>query len=614
MPTSQKDSSTAVRLLHRHVDVVSNIRLAGAPQTLLVDEWALLSSEGNIPASLLTKLQVLALHEGMRVVVISAHRDALSEALCSVLHPTIAPSIQEVRVDSPSLAILAKHVTLPPHVYAWYVGTDSPGTSFHATRHTGARATDEILSLLGTAEVQERAALAFRAAGAGTDIPSEAPFDPKILDGITTAVTKHPRRIVQLEQRLRSGREFDLDQDTDRLIATALPPILNSQDKNGAVAAAPPPHGPNEPNYWFFWQRDAGQVAVAMAQLARDSPDADVRESARDFTARYVDFVQKLPHQPGTGTDDLGVSRFEMSGQPVKSYGNPQKDGPAHTVLAVTAALEESARAYTVTKPYLEYLNEHILGPSFDPWEFAVGDIFFDYNLARRALRTGARLARAQRDDAAAERYQARANEIEMALEAFKSPTGGYVLAGRNFLQPFIQTISHLDINVVGSVLTAYDIADPFLNVDDPLIHQSMKSLEHVYAEYWPVNVAWQKSGYVGMGMGRFPEDANDGIGSTGGNPWTFATLWAAQYYLRLVQRSHFLDTEDVDERQRAEWLEKADGYLRFVLSHVPPEALTEQIGGQTGAPRGAKKLAWAQAALIQTLLLRRNLTMTSRL
>ena len=82
--------------------------------------------------------------------------------------------------------------------------------------------------------------------------------------------------------------------------------------------------------------------------------------------------------------------------------------------------------------------------------------------------------------------------------------------------------------------------------------------------------------------------------------------LWAAQYSLRLVQRR---DTRSVgtNHSERTALPDRADGYLRFVLEHGRPEALTEQIDGETGKPRGAKALAWAQAALIDTLLLRRE-------
>lgn len=603
----ERDDPAEVSSLVRQVDVVGHIRLAGAPQTLLLDTWALLSPEGHVQPSLAAKVRALAQHEGMRLVVLSGHGDAVKEALPDLPHLVVASSAQDVAMEGSVLAIMVEHGPLPPHAHAWYVGPGRARSPFHATRHTGVSGTDEILGLFGTALVQERAGIAFRAAGAGKEIPGQAPFDEKILDGIARALANYPRRVARLAQEQSNRGERALDQETERLIASALPSILECQDENGAVAAAPPPRGPNAPNYWFFWQRDAGQVIIALTSLAQSGIGSRFAESVRSFIARYVDFVARLPQEKGVETGDLGVSRFEMSGQPVRSYGNPQKDGPACTVLAVLAALGESERAYTVVKPYLEYLREGISGPSFDPWEFAVGQIFFDCNLARQALRRGGRLAASQGDAPAAERYGTKADEIEQALEAFKSPSTQYLLAGRNFLQPFIRAISHLDIDVVGSILTAYDVRDTLFNVDDPLVVETMKALERICAERWPVNVAWQKRGLAGMGMGRFPEDANDGIGSTGGNPWTFATLWAAQYYFRMVQRRDFVGAEDVDGRQRADLLERADGYLQFVLSHAPPDALTEQIDGQTGAPRGAKNLAWAQAALIQTLLLRRE-------
>lgn len=188
------------------------------------------------------------------------------------------------------------------------------------------------------------------------------------------------------------------------------------------------------------------------------------------------------------------------------------------------------------------------------------------------------------------------------------APEEGYIRAGRDFLQPLFRPMTHLDISVVGSILTAYDVADPLTNVDHPLVVGTMHGLERASAERWPVNIAWQRDGHAGMGMARFPEDANDGIGVSGGNPWTFATLWAAQFYLRAIERLQLSREDNAAGFRRTELLERADGYLRFVLSHMPAAALTEQIDGQTGEPRGARRLAWAHAAAIDTLLLRRRL------
>lgn len=599
------------------VDEVRGMRLTGAPQTILLDETALFAPDGEVPSSLRRKLRVLTEDEGMQVVVLSTHADAVKQRLPDVANLVIASSVESHSWHGIFLAIVGDHTPLPPHAYAWYVGPGDVRAPFHATRLRGSEATDEILGLFGTAKVQERAGAAFRAAGAGKPIPHEAPFNEGILDGITRTVSAHPDQVRELART--ASREIDLDRETERLIAAALPPILASQADNGAVAAAPPPRSPDAPNYWFFWQRDAGNVVIPLTKLARHPGYAHCHGDVRTFIDKYVDFVEKLPHRKGMAIAQLGVSRFDMDGNPIESYGNPQKDGPSHTVLAVLAALGESARAHAICTPYLAYLRDHIVGPTFDPWEFAVGDIFNDDNLARRALRKGAALARSQGDGAAAKGYDAKADEIERMLadtqaaspRSTRHPDHGYISAGREYLQPWMGAISGLDVDVVGSVLDAYDVEDVVLNVDDPRIAHTMEALEAVFADRWPVNIAWSETGYRGMGIGRFPEDTNDGKGSTGGNPWTFTTLWAAEYCLRSIQRHDFLGHRD--PARRADLLAKADGYLAFVLHHGSPDSLTEQIDGQTGKPRGAKQLAWAQAELIHALLIRQEVMYDSR-
>lgn len=588
------------------------MRLTGAPQTILLDETALVAPDGHVPAPLLRKLQVLSETEGMQVVVLSPHPETVKQRV-PLSNLVAVSSIESHQWHGPSLAILSTPLVLPPHAYAWYVGSGDAAAPFHATRFPGPEAADEILGLFGTAKLQERSGVAFQAAGAGKPIPGETPFGEGILDGIAGAVAAHPNRVQQLARELagEEARPINLERDTERIVAAAIAPILTSQATDGAVAAAPPPSSPNDPNYWFFWQRDAGNVVVPLTKLARHPGYPHLHDTVQQFIARYLDFVEKLPQRSGMTVAQLGVSRFDMHGNPIESYGNPQKDGPSHTIFAVIAALGQSARAHSICTPYLKYLRDHIAGPTFDPWEFAVGDIFNDDNLARRALRAGAALACSQGDDAAAESYDAKADEIERTLATIQRPKSRSISAGRDFLQPWMETISGLDVDVVGSVLDAYDVTDTVFNVDDPRIVHTMEALESVFADRWPVNVAWRETGQRGMGIGRFPEDTNDGKGSTGGNPWTFTTLWAAEYYLRLIQRHEHLG--GLDPSRRADLLAKADGYLRFVLEHGSPESLTEQIDGQTGKPRGATQLAWAQAELINALLIRQEVVRDSR-
>ena len=595
---AKPDEGGEVRL-QQQVHTVDSIRLIGSPAVLILDPPATRSPDGAIPPGLLAKLQVLATAGNLRVIVLSAEQNCQPDTQL-VPDLSVIPPDRAATIPGPALAIVTESVALPPNTIAWYVGSDSAPPSFHRTRFNNAVATNSILGLYGTALVQERAGIAFRAAGAGKAIPKDAPFDPAILNGIARVVAP-PAPVHPADSSL-----IDIDHQTDSLIEAALQPILSCQAASGAVAAAPRPSEPGEPDYWFFWQRDAAQVILALVHLERAIGDPAIRSRCRTFIDGYLEFVERLPRFPWMEPGDLGVSRFDMDGHPIRSYGNPQNDGPAQTVLAVLAALaDDEARAHRIVTPYLDYLVEWIESPSFDPWEFATGALFFDYNLARRALVAGCSLAARQDDHAASRRYFRAADALAGQLASFNSVRGGYIRAGHDYLQPFINTISGLDSSVISSILTAFNLADSVINVDSEAVIATIRALEDVYADRWPVNIAWREAGHTGMGIGRFPEDSNDGYGSTGGNPWTFTTLWAAQYYLQLVARYRHLGRHDTRED---ELFAKADGYLQFVLDHVSPSSMTEQIDGQSGKPRGARQLAWAQAALIDTLLIRRDL------
>jgi GH15 family glucan-1,4-alpha-glucosidase len=263
-----------------------------------------------------------------------------------------------------------------------------------------------------------------------------------------------------------------------------------------------------------------------------------------------------------------------MTGGPVSGYGDPQHDGPAATALAV---LTLDPAALAVARPFLEHLLLPGRRPGFDLWELIQGRTFHAENLRRRALRLAESVA-LDVDEAFARRCR-----VTDERPAFVDPVGGW----RHVLDPdpawFKQT-TRLDSSVLGSALLAFDGGS---EIDHPCLTQTARRLEEHYATKWPVNLAWRRAGNTGAGIGRFPEDANDGFGSSGGNPWPVATLWMAQYH---VHRGH---------------RELADGYLRFVISHVDPHAISEQIDAVTGTPRGARGLVWAHAELIIALLAR---------
>lgn len=500
----------------------------GEPIVVLIDEAAIAGNE---------RVRQVLSALGLQVITVGAHAATLA-----------APTVGIFGSDVPPVA----------RCHAWYVGAGPPPRWMRQTLGRGAPTTLQILRMLGTALAQEQAGVAFRAAGAGHAVPTWFALDPDVLRGVDRAVSPrsvegcaHPAAAVDPEPLLRKA--------LDAIEACCAP--------NGAIAAAPRA-GPAEPDYWFFWQRDGAAAALALHALSASGP-LDLRARATALCRGYLAFVERLG-----ATGAVAAGRVTMAGTPVGGYGDPQHDGPAATALAV---LTLDPRALDVARPFLEHLLLPRPRIGFDLWELVEGRSFHAANLRRRALRLAARIATKVGDDLA-ERCA-----VTDERPAFADPAGGW----RHVLDPepaWFRETTRLDASVLGSALLGVDQEN---DIAHPRLAQTAQRLEAHYARKWPVNVAWRRAGNAGAGIGRFPEDANDGFGSTGGNPWPIATLWMAQYHLR---RGH---------------PELAEGYLSFVVSHVDPDAISEQIDAVTGGPRGARGLVWAHAELVTALLAR---------
>ncbi len=466
----------------------------------------------------------------------------------------------------------------------------------HPTDGNGWRATVEILALLGTGFVQERAAAAFRSAGAGGGPVSTIEYaHDGIVGGIDAAAcVAEPRRAAPLLTPLdaRYRRE---------LVSASLDALERCRAGNGAIGAAPPPVSPDHTDYWFFWQRDAAHVALALAATARSEVDDVARRRAGALLDSYLGFIGYLGPELERG-GDVGASRCTMAGRPVGGYGDPQPDGPAATALAVLSAIDDAHAALSIARPFLDFLcSTEAMLPAFDLWELTVGTSFHAVNLMRRALRLGAATAAAA-NDPAADRYLDAATRTGSLLDTFRDPSTGTLAHVLRPQPPWLDLTSQLDVSAVGSVLLGYDPTDATMTVDDPGVVATMCQLDDRFALRWPINIAWRSAGRAGAGLGRFPEDCNDGTGSTGGNPWPVATLWAAQYHLRRAQGGPHLDPRNAAD-QAAEVVQ-ALGFLSFVTSHCNVASIGEQIDGATGAGRGPRPLAWAHAELLTTLSL----------
>jgi glucoamylase len=605
----------------------------------MLDAGALL--EGEKPhEAVLRKLALLAESEAAQVVIRSAS-SSLQQFVADTLaaHGLRLPVRYAAREESlrdllakaavpasECLLLLADDAAaLPAGSHAFYVGSGTPPAGAVASRVPGPRGTDALLALYGTALIQEKAGLAFRAASQGASVPVAASFDAGLFEGLIKSYGR-------FAGDAPAPPAPDLDgQMLRELAGKCFSRVLRNIQPNGAIVASPAKGDqPGEPNYWFVWQRDAGHTLLNLISWSRSAPFGLPTEPMEQAINSYLGFLTRCQ-----ASRNLGVSRYTVEEQPVTGYGNPQLDGPAISVLAMTNLLDPRP-VYPQIRALLEYLlTPEGQGPCYDAWEFVYGRILNALLLKRKAFRAAARLASVLTEQKDMRRYQDEAARLEAEIEAFVDPQRGYLVGSREPANPWLAEISGLDVATLGAILTAWESNDNFFNLTDPAVVGTVLTLEDAFAPLYAVNRSWLAGGNAGMGWGRFPEDANDGLGSTGGNPWPLATLWAAQYCYLLAEKLASGGPFLVTDQRQADYFNRVageeivsiggrllgqqvlmdllpalrkcgDGYVQFVLAHQPPDgSVTEQINRETGQPQGAHDLTWAVSELLHTLAMR---------
>ena len=617
------------------------MRLEGEPRLFVLDAAAI--AVGDTPdEAVLAKLALLAESEHARVII-----RGVSERLQQRLDQTKAVRVLQLQAlpqrqieplehllaqsgiaPSEALVFLARDEEPPPGSHAFYVGEGTPPVGAVTSRMPGPRGTDALLGLYGTALIQEKAGLAFRATSQGQEPPASVPFDTTLFQGLVKSYGR-PAGDEGAPQMARNAPNLDEHLLRD-LAESCLAKVQRNMLPNGAIVASPAKgEQPGEPNYWFVWQRDAGHTLMNLMEWTRQSPFGLPTGSLQEAMTRYVGFLTRTQV-----SGNLGVSRYTTLGQPVTGYGNPQLDGPALSVLAL-AHLPDPRPVYPQIRAYLEYLlTPEGRGPCYDAWEFVYGHILNALLLKRKAFRAGARLASLRQEQDDTRRYQEEVARLEAEIETFLDQERGVLVSSREPTDPWFQAISGLDAATLGALLTAWDATDTFLNLTHPAVMGTVMALEEAFASMYAANRAWSAAGLSGIGWGRFPEDANDGVGSTGGNPWPLVTLWAAQYCYRLAEQLATGGPLVLTDERQARYLNRVagremvsvgeqvggtlltaflpalrrcgDAYLQFVLAHQPPDgSITEQINRDTGQPQGAPHLTWAVSELLSTLAMR---------
>lgn len=222
-----------------------------------------------------------------------------------------------------------------------------------------------------------------------------------------------------------------------------------------------------------------------------------------------------------------------------RSWARPQRDGPALRALTLINYIRAVNQTHPelITQPWirklynpdlatasivkadLEYVSHHWADRGFDLWEEIQDLHFFTAIVQRKALVEGRELALALDDSKAASWYDSQ----QLALKKFIKKE--FWDQRRGHLKAYQRTPSRTGLDcslMLGSIHGGQsDLYAPWS--DEVLVstHFIIEQMEGLY----PINK--QSPPYYrederlrGVGIGRYPEDIYDGVGTSAGNPW----------------------------------------------------------------------------------------------
>jgi len=377
----------------------------------------------------------------------------------------------------------------------------------------------------------------------------------------------------------------------------------------GSVLAAPKPVlGPDEPDYFFHWYRDAAVTMGALVALHRmgrlpEPGRGRFAESvAFDWRLRRIDgpaVLTRVAWPPATipflqphvrpreevaavqGSAVAADVRCNPDGSlDLLRWSRPQHDGPAMRALTTMRMLDSLAlpierdqqRAAKLLRSDLHFCLARHAVPCFDPWEEELGHHFYTRLVQHAALRRGAPWAEAAGHPRLAARFAAAAEALAEALAGHWLEADGYYRS--RMPGTTVTAAKSLDSVVLLAVLHAGLPAGRF-SVADPRVAATVARLEAFFAGSMPVNAG--RAPADGVALGRYEGDTYFDGGAF--LPCCFAL---AEYRYRRSERA------------------RGDAVLDFLRRFLPESGLLpEQLDRASGAPRSARDLAWSHAAFV---------------
>lgn len=410
--------------------------------------------------------------------------------------------------------------------------------------------------------------------------------------------------------------------------------------------------------------------------LYAEFPSSKFSESLETILNAYAHLqalLQQTPNPSGTldNLQGLGEPKFHVNGSAfTDSWGRPQRDGPALRAITLINYLraynashpalwtsttstsfysllyKSELPARSIIKADLEYISHFWNHTSFDIWEEVDGMHFFTAMVQLRALREGARIARAFGDDGAADWYGEQAVYLERFARRFWNKGKGHLVS------TLWSKRSGFDCAVLLGSLHALPADEEEIKDDlvfSPWADEVLVSLLGLVRDMtarFPINDAPETARggsditFGGVGIGRYPEDVYDGYTTSIGHPWFLCTSSAAEilyrtsshlsiagsltttplnldFYTALLSPSvspqlsvnTTYTTGDESFKLVLERLKHVgDEFLEVVKTHVDAEgSMSEQFDRETGFLRGAKDLTWSYGAFLQAVMARKR-------
>ncbi|KAK0539063.1 hypothetical protein OC842_001079 [Tilletia horrida] len=404
----------------------------------------------------------------------------------------------------------------------------------------------------------------------------------------------------------------------------------------GSVIASP---STASPNYFYAWIRDS---AMTM-KIVIDSYINGQHGVSRTLIDNWVNAEYVHLQNAMSSSSSLGEPKFNTDGSLFTGpWGRPQNDGPA---LRATAMMKY-ARRIGLTDPLvasklyksdlsqpsliksdLEFVAHHWQDSNFDLWEEVQATHFFTLAVQRRALAEGADFANAMKDTGAATYYAQQAAAINTKLQSFWDASANRIQAYQATPSGFNR--NGLDCAVLLASLhgwnqtsTATGTASQQFGPGSDRVLATHRQYVDSFRSLYPINggAAAPKS----VGVGRYPSDVYDGVGTSQGNPWFLCTTTAAEtlydaralfakagavqvtatsrsffdQFLSGVPAGSYAASSATYSSLMGGMKTMADGFMDIVNLHAYANgSLSEEFSRYNGYSVGARDLTWSYAA-----------------